>query len=82
MNLKKLLSKLSDIGVTVCEEKRYPDDGLMSITLSSDAVFPYPEGYKHWHTLTIPIEQDVISEEELEAVLRNLWEGAVDTSEW
>ena len=82
MKLNELLSKLSDNGITVNGKTEYSDDGLVRITLSTDAVFPFPEDFKHWHTITISTDQNTVSEEEIETILRNLWKGSIDISEW
>lgn len=76
MKLTTLLSKLSDIGVTVVERSQFPEIGLETITLSSKAVFPFPENYEHWHVLTVGIGQETIDREEVESIQRHLWKAS------
>lgn len=75
MKRDELLRKLSEFRIYVVEERRLHDGTTILILLSHLPEFPH--GRQHaWATLTIEPGQDFIEREEIEPILRHLWNGS------
>jgi hypothetical protein len=78
MNLDTLLARLKDHKISVVEERKFPDEGMITYTLRCPAPeIPFGGHKELWATLTIDIGQTEVDRKEIEALLRHLWYGSL-----
>lgn len=77
MDLTKLLERLKERGISVAEERKLPDGTV--IYLLRATLPPFPFGHQEvWYSLVIEPNQITVEREEIDALLRHLWHGAMD----
>ena len=79
MSLKKLLSRLRGIGVTVGEKTQTACSGMEEIMLSCPGPSPpFRKGHTFWYPLTLRHGQVEVDQEEVDSLQRYLWKLSDD----